>query len=45
MAAPQGSHGLHRLIQEKHKMIFLSETTKHRAVLFGMKLHLVNLNC
>ena len=36
MGLPQGSHVLHRLIWEKHRKIFLSETTRLRALIFGM---------
>ena len=39
----QGSHVLHRLIQEKHEKIFFSETIMPRALIFGMKHHLVDL--
>ena len=31
------------LYREKHEKIFLSETTSPRALIFGMKHHLVNL--
>ena len=31
------------LYREKHEKIFMSETTKHRALIFGMKHHLVDL--
>ena len=31
------------LYREKHEQNFLSETTRHRALLFGMKHYLVNL--
>ena len=41
---PQGSHVLHRHIKGKHEKVFLSETTRPRALIFGMKHHLVNLN-
>ena len=30
------------LYREKHEKIFLSETTRPRALIFGMKHHLVN---
>ena len=36
MARPQGSHGLHRLIAVIHETIFLSETIRLRALIFGM---------
>ena len=31
------------LYREQHEKIFLSETTRPRAMIFGMKHHLVNL--
>ena len=31
------------LFREKHEKIFLSETTRPRALIFGMKHHLVDL--
>ena len=31
------------LYREKHEKIFLSENTRHTALIFGMKHHLVNL--
>ena len=31
------------LYREQHEKIFLSETTMHRALILGMKHHLVNL--
>ena len=31
------------LYRENHEKIFLSDTTRHRAFIFGMKHHLVNL--
>ena len=42
MALP-GSLVLHSLIKKLHDKIFLSETTRPRALIFGMKHHLVNL--
>ena len=42
MASPQGSHVLHRL-REKHGRIFLSETIRPRALIFGMKHHRMDL--
>ena len=44
MALPQGSHVLHRLILEKHRKIFLTETIRPKAlILFGMWHDLVDL--
>ena len=43
IALPRGSHVLHRLNREKHGKIFLSETIWPRALIFGMKHHLVDL--
>ena len=38
MAPPWGSHVLHiGLNREQHEKIFLSETTRPRALIFGMK--------
>ena len=34
---PQGSHVLHRLIQEKHETIFLSEAVSPKALIFAMQ--------
>ena len=31
------------LYREKHENIFLSETTRHKALIFGMRPHLVDL--
>ena len=42
MVRPRGSHVLHRLVLEKHEKIFY-ETTKLRALIFGMKHHIVDL--
>ena len=42
MAPPAGSHALHRLNGEKHEKIFLSETIRPRAMIFGMQHHLVD---
>ena len=39
---PQGSNVLHRLIYGKHEKIW-SEATRPRALIFGMKHHLVDL--
>ena len=39
-----GSHVLHWPILGKHEKIILSETIWPRALIFGMKLHLVDLN-
>ena len=41
MASPSGTRVLHRLIDGKHEQIFLSETTRHRALIFGMYYHLM----
>ena len=43
MALPWGSHVLHRLLSGKREKIFLSEPTRPKALIFGMKHHLVNL--
>ena len=43
MALTQGSHVLHRLNREKHGKIFLSESIRSRALIFGMQHHLVDL--
>ena len=32
------------LYREKYEKLFLSETTRHRALIFGMKHHLVDLD-
>ena len=41
---PPGGHMLYiDLYREKHENIFLSETTRPKAFIFGMKHHLVNL--
>ena len=37
-----GSHVLHRLIRGKHEKIFLSETIRPRAIIFGMLHHLMD---
>ena len=42
MGLPRGSHILHRLILGKHENIFLSKTSSHRALIFGMQHHLVD---
>ena len=39
-----GSHVLHRLIQGKKEQIFLSEATRPKALIFGMKHHLMDFN-
>ena len=44
MGLPLGSQVLHRLLLGKHEKIFLSETTRPRALIFGMKHHLVDLH-
>ena len=44
MALPQGSLVLHWLISGQCEKIFLSETTRPRALIFGMKHHLVDFN-
>ena len=43
MASPHVSHVLHRLKQGKREKIFLSETRRPRLLIFGIKLHLVDL--
>ena len=43
MARPGGHMFYIGLYREKHEKIFLSETTRPRALIFGMKYHLVNL--
>ena len=43
LACPGWSRVLHRLILGKHEKIFLSETTRPRALILGMKHHLVDL--
>ena len=43
MAAPRGTHVLHRLILGKCENIFLSETTSPRAFIFGAEHNLVDL--
>ena len=43
MAPPGCSHVLHRLILGKCEKIFMSETTGPKALIFGMKHHLVYL--
>ena len=43
MAPPWRSHSLHRLMLGKHGKIFLSETIRPRALIFGMQHHLVDL--
>ena len=40
MVPPRGTQDFYR---EKHEKIFLSETTRPRALIFDMKHHLVNL--
>ena len=42
MALPRGHMFYIVLYREKHKKIFSSETTRPRALIFGMKHHLVN---
>ena len=42
MAQPKGLHVLHRLIEGMHEKIFLSETIRDRALIFGMYHHLVD---
>ena len=43
MARPGGHMFYIGLYGENHEKIFLSETTRHRALSFGTKHHLVNL--
>ena len=43
MALPRRSHVLHKLIKGKHEYIFSSKTTRPRALIYGMKHHLVDL--
>ena len=43
MAPPRGHMLYIGLCWEKHETIFLSETTRPRALIFGMKHQLVNL--
>ena len=43
MAPPQGHIVYIGLYRENHETIFLSETTRHRALIFGAEHHLVNL--
>ena len=43
MAPPRGHIVYIGLYRENHVKIFLSETTRHRALIFGTKHHLVNL--
>ena len=43
MGPPQGSYVFYKLIKGKHEKIFLSETTRYRVLIFGMKRHLVDL--
>ena len=43
MALPRGHMFYMVLYREKHDHIFLSETTRPRALIFDMKHHLVNL--
>ena len=43
MAPPRGHMFYIGLYREKHETIFLSETTRPRALIFGKKHHLVNL--
>ena len=40
MTPPRGSHALHR---KTHEKVFLSETKRPRALIFGMKYHPVDL--
>ena len=42
MAPVPGSDILHRLIEAKLEKTFLSETTSHSALIFGIKHHLVD---
>ena len=43
MALPNGQMFYIGLYREKHEKIFLSETSMPRALIFGMKHHLVDL--
>ena len=47
MAPPQGTLVLHRLIWDEKfkKKIFLSETWKHRPLIFGMSLYQSHILC
>ena len=43
MAPPRGHMFYIGLYREKYEKLFLSETTRPRTLIFGMKHHLVNL--
>ena len=43
LARLKGSHALHRLIEGIHEKFSLSETIRHRALIFSMQYQLVDL--
>ena len=43
MSPPLGSHVLHRITLGKHDKLFLSETTRTKAMILGMQHHPVYL--